>query len=157
MFFDTVADLLNRKRDETVLSVSPHVSVARAVCQMNHHDVGAILVIEGTELVGLLTERDLLNKMLDPGFDPHHVLVRDLMNPHPMTLRCQDSATAALDLMERAGCSEVPIVEREEIRGVLSLRDLNAWLTRELRLQVSGALAASKALGLARRGHSTKN
>jgi len=152
MFFDTVSDLLCAKGAITLHSVAPDATVAEAVRLMNRKQVGAVLVVNGAGLEGILTERDVLQKIVEPGLDAASTPVRAAMTPNPTTVRPHQRASQALDLMAQGDFRHLPVTEGGAIRGVLSVRDLTDWLTRELRTQADGALMAVKSMGMANRG-----
>jgi CBS domain-containing protein len=152
MFFDTASDLLAHKRGEHVHALPPTTAVAEAVRLMNRHDVGAVVVINGSGLEGILTERDVLQRVVEPGRDPASTRIDEVMTRDPRTVHANDRAARVLDVMTKGGFRHVPVLNGDEILGVLSMRDLNCWLTQELRDQADGALMAVKTMGLANRG-----
>ena len=68
MIDDTVLQLLRPKTAPQVASVAPDATVTYAVCLMNHNDIGAVLVMRDGRLDGILTERDVLRRVIEPGF-----------------------------------------------------------------------------------------
>jgi CBS domain-containing protein len=151
MFFDTVSDLLRDKGTTQLHVVAPGATVAEAVTLMNRKAVGAVLVINGAGLEGMLSERDVMQKIVEPGLNPMRTPVREAMTPNPKTVRPNESAARALDLMVQGGVRHLPVTDGDRVHGVLSIRDLNDWLTRELRSQTDGALMAVKTMGMANR------
>jgi CBS domain-containing protein len=89
---------------------------------MVSRDVGAALVTEGERLVGIVTERDVL-RAVARGIDEGTV-VADLMTPDPETMEPDESTQHAATIMIHGGFRHMPIVERDEIVGILSIRDL---------------------------------
>ena len=113
------------------LSPRPHARVSvddamwKVVGEMKTMGRGAVLVEEDGALVGIFTERDLLNR-IDYG-DPlwSHVLVRDVMTPHPMVIRPDDSLSEALRRLTQGHRRHLPIVdERGHVLGLISIRDI---------------------------------
>jgi len=152
MFFDTVSDLLARQRIEHLHEMPPTAAVADAVRMMNRHHIGAVVVVNGVGLEGILTERDVMQRVVEPGRDPASTRIAEVMTRNPKTVHANDRAARALEYMTKGGFSHVPVLDGGEIRGVLSMRDLNQWLTQELQEQADGALMAIKKMGLANRG-----
>jgi CBS domain-containing protein len=91
--------------------------------RMVSKDVGAVLVFDGGELAGILTERDVLRAVAD-GIDEQATLVRDRMTPQPETLDADDTTEHAAVLMIHGGFRHLPVMEQGEVVGVLSIRDL---------------------------------
>jgi CBS domain-containing protein len=151
MFFDTVSDLLKHKRDDQPHAVAPTSPVADAVRLMNCHGIGAVLVINGRGLEGILTERDVMRRVVEPRLDPAATRVDEVMTPRPKTVCANDRAAHALEFMTKDGFRHLPVLDDGRVLGVLSMRDLNQWLTRELQEQADGALMTVKTMGLANR------
>ena len=113
------------------LALRPHASVGidaamwKVVEQMKAKDRGAVVVEDGGALVGIFTERDLLNRVdhSDPLWS--HLLVRDVMTPHPMVIHADDSLSEALRKMIQGHRRHLPVVdERAHVLGMLSIRDV---------------------------------
>ena len=86
--------------------------------------IGAVLVVEDGRLAGIFTERDLLTRVVVAGRDPDETKVAAVMTRHPDTLRPDDSALTALELMNRRGFRHLPVVDGDELVGIVSIRDL---------------------------------
>lgn len=106
----------------TLLTVSPDVSLREVAERMVSRDVGAALVTQGERLVGILTERDVLRAVARG--TPESTAVADLMTSDPETMEPDESTEHAAVLMIHGGFRHLPIVEGEEVVGMLSIRDL---------------------------------
>ncbi|HET9621775.1 MAG TPA: CBS domain-containing protein [Kofleriaceae bacterium] len=113
------------------LALRPHATVGidaamwKVVEQMKAKGRGAVLIEEDGALVGIFTERDLLNRV-DHG-DPlwSHLQVRDVMTPHPMVIHGDDSLSEALRRMTGGHRRHLPVVdERGRVTGMVSIRDV---------------------------------
>ena len=89
---------------------------------MVERDVGAVLVLEGQRLVGILTERDIL-RAVARGLDDSSA-VADWMTRDPDTLEADESTRHAATLMIHGGYRHLPVMEKDEVVGMLSIRDL---------------------------------
>ena len=85
-------------------------------------DVGAVLVMEGERLVGILTERDVLRAVAEGIGDD--TVVADWMTRDPETLAPDESTQHAAVLMIHGGFRHLPVAENDEVVGMLSIRDL---------------------------------
>jgi CBS domain-containing protein len=117
------------------LAPRPHAKVDadaamwKVVEQMTAKGRGAVLVEDDGALVGIFTERDLLNRVdhTDPLWS--HLTVRDVMTPHPMVVRGDDSLTEALRRMTQGHRRHLPIVdERGKVLGLISVRDILSFV-----------------------------
>jgi CBS domain-containing protein len=90
---------------------------------MSWHQVGALPVLEGQRLVGIITERDITAAMAE-GADPVTTRVEDYMTPAPEVLRPDSELADAAHLMLQLGIRHLPIVRSGLLVGVLSIRDV---------------------------------
>ncbi len=86
--------------------------------------IGAVAVVDGGRLVGIFTERDLLNRIVSAEKDPCQVLVREVMTQNPVTAKTDEEYFDALEKMQKHHCRHLPIVDDGVPVGMVSLRDL---------------------------------
>jgi CBS domain-containing protein len=105
-----------------LLSVEPTDKIADVAQQMAERNIGAVLVLEGEQLVGIMTERDIL-RAVARGL---HVdaPVEDYMTKGAETIAPDDTTEHAGVLMIHGGFRHLPVVERGKVVGILSIRDL---------------------------------
>jgi CBS domain-containing protein len=102
--------------------------VADAVTLMRREKVGCLLVCRDGRLVGILTERDLMRRVLAPGL-PMTTAVAECMTPDPVTVSSKESIRAAIDRMEQGGCRHLPVLdEKERLVGILSIKRIVHYL-----------------------------
>jgi CBS domain-containing protein len=101
----------------------------KVVSEMKTMGRGAVLVEEDGALVGIFTERDLLNRVDYSDALWSHVVVRDVMTPHPMVIRPDDSLNEALRRLTQGHRRHLPIVdERGRVLGLISIRDILTFI-----------------------------
>jgi CBS domain-containing protein len=105
-----------------LLSVSPGDSLTEVAQRMVDRDVGAVLVMDGSELAGILTERDVL-RAVAAGIEDKTV-VSDWMTRDPDTMAPDDTTQQAAVLMIHGGFRHLPLMEGSDVVGMLSIRDL---------------------------------
>ena len=105
-----------------LLTVAPGDALGEVAQRMVERDVGAVLVMEGEELTGILTERDVL-RAVAAGIEDETV-VSDWMTRDPETMDPGDTTQHAAVLMIHGGFRHLPILDGDEIVGMLSIRDL---------------------------------
>ena len=119
------------------LSPRPHARVAvdapmwKVVEEMSGKRRGAVLVEDGGKLVGIFTERDLVSRIDHGDMLWSHVLVRDVMTPHPMVVRSDDSLNEALRRLIQGHRRHLPVVDDRGLRGLISIGDLTRWIVRD--------------------------
>jgi CBS domain-containing protein len=105
-----------------LLTVEPGLGLKAVAERMVAKDVGAVLVLEHGRLVGILTERDILRAVA--GGITDETLVSDWMTRDPETMAPDETTRQAAVLMIHGGFRHMPIVEGDEVVGMLSIRDL---------------------------------
>jgi CBS domain-containing protein len=105
-----------------LLSVASGDALGDVAQRMVDRDVGAVLVMEGEELIGILTERDVL-RAVAAGIEDQTV-VSDWMTRDPETMSPDDTTEHAAVLMIHGGFRHMPLVEGDRVVGMLSIRDL---------------------------------
>jgi CBS domain-containing protein len=123
----TVFQSVSRKH---VISLGPQASVRDAACVMTRANCGSVLVMEPPDiLLGILTERDLMTRVLARGLDPDRTPTREVMTPNPICVPPETLVSDAIVLMLERGFRHLPLLAGKKILGVFSVRDA---LPREL-------------------------
>jgi CBS domain-containing protein len=117
----TIRTLLSGK---SIYSVPPTMSVLETARTMCDRQIGAIVVSDGPIPVGVFSERDLMERVVIRGKDPARVLVSEVMTRDIVTASPDESPVECMRKMLERGCRHLPIVERDEVIAMLSLRDL---------------------------------
>jgi CBS domain-containing protein len=99
------------------------VTVLDAALLMKREGKGALLVVDGSRLIGIFTERDALFRVIAAGRDPATTPLADVMTPQPQTMHPDEPFVKALRLMHRHGFRHLPVVEHGRPLGVVSARD----------------------------------
>jgi CBS domain-containing protein len=111
--------------------LSPSVSIREAIEQMRDHRVGCVLVEEKNRLVGVFTERDVLNKVTGRGLDFDQVKVSDLMTQDPECLTPDDGVAYALNKMNVGGFRHIPLVDEVgKPVGVVAMRNIVDYIVQ---------------------------
>lgn len=127
-----VGDILRRK-GSAVFSISPDSTVLEATQAMNAHRVGSLLVLQGGSLRGILTERDLLTRVLAVELDPRETLVRDVMTREIVVCAPETSIDDLRVAMQDKRIRHVPVKDEQgQLCGMVSIGDLNALKNDEL-------------------------
>ena len=105
------------------ITASAGINVAEAARLMKKHRVGAILVVQGSKLKGIFTERDALFRVIAAGRDPKATKLSAVMTPNPRTIGPDRPFGHALHLMYEGEFRHVPVVEDDRPLGMVSARD----------------------------------
>jgi CBS domain-containing protein len=119
-----VPDIVDR---QTITSVTPEDTVFTAAAKMAEAHVAALVVIGGdNKLIGIVTERDMTQRVVAKGADPNTTPVSEIMTKNPDTLSPDDSAGDALELMQTRKYRHLPVAEDGVCVGMVSIRNLYA-------------------------------
>ncbi len=116
-----IRELLNNR--ETYF-VSDDFTAQQAGRYMLEKNVSAVPVMRGPELVGVLSERDFVRRILMHGRDWTALKVSDVMTPEPLTVKSTDDVQECMLLMKHHGFRHLPVVDDGKLMGFVSLRDL---------------------------------
>ena len=119
----TVADLLEIK-GTLVHAIEPQATVYEAVARMDERRVGALLVMEGDRLVGILSERDYTRNVILLGRASKDTPVSEIMTSQVIVVHPKMGLTECLSVVTNHGIRHLPVIEGEKVIGVLSIGDL---------------------------------
>ncbi|MFQ5798526.1 MAG: CBS domain-containing protein [Bacteroidota bacterium] len=109
---------------QQVYSVQMDMTVLDAVKYMAEKRIGAVPVVDGTRLVGIFSERDVITRVIAKGLRPDSTKVSEVMTTNLVVATEDESYESCLRKMKQASRRHLPIVARDSLKGVLSLRDL---------------------------------
>jgi CBS domain-containing protein len=107
-----------------VKTATPSQSLTDAAMLMKQEDVGAIPVVDGERLVGVVTDRDIVIRGIADGSDPHAIQVGDIASRDVVTVRPDDDLDEALRLMAQHQVRRLPVVEDGRLVGVVATADV---------------------------------
>lgn len=119
----TVRQLLEAK-SPAIHAIRPEAPVLDAIRLMAEAHVGAVLVMEGPRLVGIVSERDYARKVVLQGRSSADTPVRDIMTPRVLTTTSRDTSDHCMQLMTEHRIRHLPVMEGDDVVGVVSIGDL---------------------------------
>jgi len=119
----TVRDILDRKGRQ-IYSVNPGESVYHALEIMSDHHVGALVVIEGRQLVGVVSERDYARKIALKGRSSRDTRVKDIMTTSVYCIRPDSRIEDCMALMTEKSVRHLPVLDEDRLDGVVSIGDV---------------------------------
>jgi CBS domain-containing protein len=120
---DTVRHILEVKGRD-VWTITPDTTVFEALRRMADKDVGALLVVEGDHLVGILSERDYARKVILMGKASKETLVSEIMTSKVFVVHPDQTVEECMTLMTNKRVRHLPVMDGQEIIGVISLGDV---------------------------------
>src|SRR3972149_2323009 len=119
------------------LCVQRTAKLAEAVKLMQQHSVGAVMIQEGERLIGILSERDILKKVLGTDVNLNEVTVEKYMTRNPEVLKLDDVIAYAIHTMHLGGFRHVPLVDNEyRPVGIVSVKDVNDYIVSFIAQQI---------------------
>ena len=120
-----VSEIIGKKGGD-VATVGREDTAIRAVEIMNERRIGAVVVVNDGKVVGIFTERDLLNRIVAKGLDAAASRVKDVMSTPVACCRLSTDVTEAQSVMTNKRVRHLPVVEGDELVGIVSIGDLMA-------------------------------
>ena len=120
----TLQQLLDGKKYKEVISIAPNRPVFDALVILAEYKIGALIVLEGQNLVGIFSERDYAREVILKGRSSKTTTISEVMTSKVLTAQPSDSVDHALSLMTEHRIRHLPVVMNEKVVGVLSIGDL---------------------------------
>ena len=120
----TVKQILGQKESNEIWSIGPDATVLEAIQAMADKRAGALLVMEGPALKGIISERDYAREVILKGRSSKDTLVGEIMSTNLITVPSTQSVDSSLAIMSENHIRHLPIVDDDTVVGVLSLGDL---------------------------------
>jgi CBS domain-containing protein len=123
----TIGSIINRK-GSNVWSVSPNNTVFEAISMMAEKNVGALPVMEGGRLIGMISERDYARKVILLGRGSRETTVAEIMTENVRTVALSDSVQECLQVMTEKRIRHLPVMEDGKLTGIISIGDCVNWI-----------------------------
>ena len=120
----TLKQLLQGKAHHGVVSIAPDARVYDALQLMAERNVGALLVLDGGRIAGIISERDYARKVILKSKSSLDTPVREIMTEKVLCVQAAETAEACMALMTEKRIRHLPVVEKEKLIGMVSIGDL---------------------------------
>ena len=119
-----VYQVLANKSIDAIFSITKETTVFHALELMAEKNIGAVLVLEDGELIGIFSERDYARKLILKGKSSKDTLIRELMTENPVTVTMESSIDDCMQIMSSKRIRHLPVVEGEKPIGMISIGDV---------------------------------
>ena len=123
-------ELILRLKGSQVYSITPDVTVYEALEEMADKDIGALVVTQGTDLVGLFSERDYARNVILKGRSSREIKVHEIMSSPCVTVNLRTTVDECMRHMTDERCRHLPVVEGGRVVGVVSIGDPVNWIIK---------------------------
>ena len=133
----TPLSVLLKDKGSAIHHISAHATIHECIVKLNEFGVGALLVIEGEKLIGIISERDIIRKLIGNKSDPAKAQVADLMTHDPLTVPPTMTVQEAMKLVTEKRFRHLPVVENGKLLGVISIGDLTRWVMLQQEYEIA--------------------
>lgn len=114
------------QKGRRIFTVNPEMRVYEAIRVMGENNIGSVLVMDGEQMVGILTERDYARKVVLQGKFSANTFVHEIMTPHPglYTVTPDDSIESCMQIMTNNKVRHLPVLENGQLLGLVSIGDV---------------------------------
>ncbi len=126
----TPLDRLFDVANDPIYSIAADALVTDCTRKMTDRKIGALIVMDGEQLIGIFTERDALGRVLAAGRDPCKTKVCEVMTSHPYCVTPEMTVGDAMAVVTNRRFRHLPVVANGKVRGVLSSGDLTHWMVK---------------------------
>jgi len=130
-----IAEILRGKQTD-VLKIDASATVFEALKKVVEQNVGSILVTRGDDVVGIMTERDYLRKIAIFGRTSHDTLVGEIMSSPLIYVTPETTVGESMAIMTDRRIRHLPVVENDEVVGIVSIGDIVKFQSREQSFQI---------------------
>ncbi|MBL4590443.1 MAG: CBS domain-containing protein [Phycisphaerales bacterium] len=123
-------------RNEKILTISMHTSVLKAAQTMNEHHVGSLVVTNHNEMIGIISERDILTRIVTAERDPGATMVGEIMTREVISCDPSTQLDEVRRVMREQRIRHIPVIDQGALVGMISIGDLNAASNADLSIEV---------------------
>ena len=120
----TLQEVLDSKKHKEVISIAPHRPVFDALVILAEYKIGALVVMDQDKLVGIFSERDYAREVILKGKSSKTTQIEEVMTKNVLFGKPEDTVDMAMDIMSQKHIRHFPVLDGEQVIGVLSLGDL---------------------------------
>ena len=131
----TPISALLAQKGSTVYTVRESATAQDAANDMVTHNIGCVLIVDDSRVLGVFTERDLLTRVVGPGLDPHTTPVTRVMSPLRYTVEPTEALDKAMSLISEKRTRHLPVLDDGKLVGLISIGDINKWVVERLQFE----------------------
>ena len=132
---NTPISALLAQKGTAVYTVRESATAQDAANDMVTHNIGCVLIVDDSRVLGVFTERDLLTRVVAPGLDPHTTPVTRVMSPLRYTVEPTEALDKAMAIISEKRTRHLPVLDDGKLVGLISIGDINKWVVERLQFE----------------------
>lgn len=128
MKIDSTTACILQQKPRGAVAISPDATVYEAIELMAEKNIGAILVVENDELLGIISERDYARGIILKGKSSKQTKVEEIMTTRPVTVSTKEKVRTCMELMTSQRVRHLPVIEEGKVVGIISIGDVVNWI-----------------------------
>ena len=137
---NTALDKVLEQKGRQVYVTSPSQTVLDAIKSMQDKQVGALVVLDDGNPVGVFTERDVLNRVVAREFNPAETTVSDVMTKNLVVVSPSTTVQQAMAIVTEKRCRHLPVMDGDDLVGVVSSGDLTYWVVKSQSYEIENLI-----------------
>ncbi len=133
----TPLSVLLKEKSNKIQTLTANDSCYHCAEILTKFGIGALLVMEGETLQGIISERDLINKLINKKLDPNTVKVSELMTRNVLTVTPETTVQQAMEIMTEKRFRHLPVLENNKLVGIISIGDITRWVMLQQQQEIS--------------------
>lgn len=125
---DTPLSVLLKEKGDVIHRITPNDTILDCVKKLNELGIGSLLVMEQTHLEGIITERDIIRKVICQKLDAEKTHIAKIMTRDLVTVLPNMTVTEAMRIITERRFRHLPVVENNKVLGLISIGDLTRWV-----------------------------
>lgn len=126
--------LVREAMNPQVIVAKPEATVMESARIMSQYGVGSLVILENGKIIGIVTERDVIGKVVARGQDPRFVKLEDIMTKDVITVEADQTVEDACESMTENNIKKLPVIENEKLVGIITATDIVAIQPKMMKL-----------------------
>jgi len=133
----TPLSMLLKEKSNKIQTLAPEDTCFFCSEILSKFGIGALLVMEGEKLLGIVSERDLINKLVSKKLAPETVKVSEIMTRNVLTVTPETTVQEAIEIMTERRFRHLPVLEKDKLVGIISIGDITRWIMLQQQQEIS--------------------
>lgn len=133
----TPLSILLKEKNNVVQTIKAEDTCYHCATLLSQFGIGALLVMDGEKLQGIISERDLINKLVSKKREPTQVKISEVMTHNVLTVTSDTSVQKAMEIITERRFRHLPIVDNGKLIGIISIGDITRWIMLQQQQEIS--------------------